>query len=1084
MTPDFDFLPYLFLLTALSVLVNLFLGIWFFRVLRRLSEQHGTSADEKTPGNMHSAMATRKSTHVSISGHLSPEKNFFNKTLENKRYVVLAERMDSAETVIRNLKAENESLKKIISESARADQLDSLKIRSDDSDVRVSALENELSDLTELLNSISSRSEHIEESQLELFSKCQLLADDVSHLMDEEVSHDFYLQLANEISKFELNLSRMSPDTRGYKQLKRSLGRIKDSFMNAGYEFVDLMNKPYVDGMNLIANFDDDESLAPGTRIITGIQRPQVNYQGKLIQSAMVTVSQNLLLQEAEEDHESDEENVTGEGRTGESAEIRESAVIPADERQNSGSVSEEPAGTALSQNTASFSNIPDRETESDSPANPSDVNTSVPVESSYHLTYGTAAFTFSGISSENTYAGNEKTNAEKTENAEIIDIHSAGDGSEHTDEPDACSEEKTGSSAETEQKKPAGTDFAGFSSEYSDMHGSGADVSDEKTAHAAESESGSVQEFKELQTSENISAAEVEIHQDSSATEIVTGDFFVSAGNQNADQQDAFHGCTSLKNDVSQQKTGVSDEDYENAEIAEAGGINDDIELKPDGSGESSVSSVLHSVSAFTADSHTAEDNEDEEARNCQTGDCMVQGEPVSDLTSGSADEEPGNQNDASSEKISEQTADDSSSCSSAVETDGNISDGDLNPEQNRTTLQEQDQSLSDAVTSELICEGEESTVSVDCENDIRHSETGSDFSVTVDDKKRDPDFSGLSAEEDDSLSDNASEFSENEKTFNDRDDELQQNYERDMYISLMNELMTNGVNLTEENADLHEESIMYDDALSYARENEFSSVSEIRSDISDIERNDISSAAEKPDCDNDQSCRNTEVNTAAAVSSDGVSKMRDPAAVPAAETAQEYVSSDVVTEVTEATAESSEQCISEIEAESCADAAAEQSAGNGGNDSTAGTEAGDGSESDIKIGDSLNNGSSDSESVSEALPENRSEMSVHGNDDLTADTLSVPEEKSDASVRDALTQNPVSSGNINATAEDAETETVTGSADSISTGSEGTVSDRSSESQFEDSGSHNKKDRQQDLERIRLAYFKKKGKKFRHRR
>lgn len=1080
MTPDFDFLPYLFLLTALSVLVNLFLGIWFFRVLRRLSEQHGTSADEKTPGNMHSAMATRKSTHVSISGHLSPEKNFFNKTLENKRYVVLAERMDSAETVIRNLKAENESLKKIISESARADQLDSLKIRSDDSDIRVSALENELSDLTELLNSIRSRSEHIEESQLELFSKCQLLADDVSHLMDEEVSHDFYLQLANEISKFELNLSRMSPDTRGYKQLKRSLGRIKDSFMNAGYEFVDLMNKPYVDGMNLIANFDDDESLAPGTRIITGIQRPQVNYQGKLIQSAMVTVSQNLQFQEAEEEHEPDEENVTGEGRTEESAEIRESTVIPADERQNSGSVSEESAGTTLSQNTASFSNIPDSETESDSPANPSDENTSVPVESSYHQTYGTAAFSFSGISSENTYAGNEKTNAEKTENAEIIDIHSAGDGSEHTDEPDACSEEKTGSSAETEQKKPAGTDSAGFSSEYSDMHGSGADVSDEKTAHAAESESGSVQEFKELQTSENISAAEVEIHQDSSATEIVTADFFVSAGNQNADQQDAFHGCTSLKNEVSQQKPGVSDEDYENAEIAEAGGIDDDIELKPDGSGESSVSSVLHSVSAFTADSHTAEDNEDEEARNRQTGDCMVQGEPVSDLTSGSADEEPDNQTEASSEKFPEQTADDSSSCSSAVETDGNISDGDLNPEQNRTTLQEQDQSLSDAVTPELICEGEESTVSVGCENDIRHSETGSDFSVTVDDKKRDPDFSGLSAEEDDSLSDNASEFSENEKTFNDRDDELQQNYERDMYISLMNELMTNGVNLTEENADLHEESITTDDTLSYAPENEFSSVSESRRDISDIERNEISSS-EKTDYDNDQSCGNTEVNTTAGVSSDGVSKMRDPAAVPAAETAQEYESSDVVTE---ATSESAEQCISEIEAESHTDAAAEQSAGNGGNDSTAGTEAGDGSESDIKIGDSLNYRFYDSESVSESLPENGSEMSVHGNDDLTADTLSVPEEKSDASVRDALTQNPVSSGNINATAEDSETETVTGSADSICTGSEGSVSDRSSESKSEDSGSHNKKDRQQDLERIRLAYFKKKGKKFRHRR
>ena len=37
-----------------------------------------------------------------------------------------------------------------------------------------------------------------------------------------------------------------------------------------------------------------DETLAEGEQKITGIIKPQINYKGKMIQSAQITVSQNL----------------------------------------------------------------------------------------------------------------------------------------------------------------------------------------------------------------------------------------------------------------------------------------------------------------------------------------------------------------------------------------------------------------------------------------------------------------------------------------------------------------------------------------------------------------------------------------------------------------------------------------------------------------------------------------------------------------------------------------------------------------------------------------------------------------------
>ena len=88
---------------------------------------------------------------------------------------------------------------------------------------------------------------------------------------EKVVDHSLALKVADEIAKIELNLSRMDPSIRGYKQLTKAVQRLKDNFMANGYEIVDMLGKPYNDGMKVIANFVVDECLEEGTQIITGV---------------------------------------------------------------------------------------------------------------------------------------------------------------------------------------------------------------------------------------------------------------------------------------------------------------------------------------------------------------------------------------------------------------------------------------------------------------------------------------------------------------------------------------------------------------------------------------------------------------------------------------------------------------------------------------------------------------------------------------------------------------------------------------------------------------------------------------------
>ena len=115
--------------------------------------------------------------------------------------------------------------------------------------------------------------------------------------MNEEtmnIQHQMVLAIADELARMEQTLSRMPDDTTGRKQLAKSVQRIKTHLNAAGYEIVDTLGMPYVEGMKVVANFNFDETLPEGSSVITTVTRPQVNYEGEMIQVAMITVSQNL----------------------------------------------------------------------------------------------------------------------------------------------------------------------------------------------------------------------------------------------------------------------------------------------------------------------------------------------------------------------------------------------------------------------------------------------------------------------------------------------------------------------------------------------------------------------------------------------------------------------------------------------------------------------------------------------------------------------------------------------------------------------------------------------------------------------
>jgi hypothetical protein len=110
----------------------------------------------------------------------------------------------------------------------------------------------------------------------------------------EKTDHSLALKVADEIVRMQKNISRMDADIKGLKPLEKGIERIQANFAASGYEMVNLLNNEYDERMNIdVINFVEDDTLESGKKIISKIIKPQVNFNGILIQRAQVEVSQN-----------------------------------------------------------------------------------------------------------------------------------------------------------------------------------------------------------------------------------------------------------------------------------------------------------------------------------------------------------------------------------------------------------------------------------------------------------------------------------------------------------------------------------------------------------------------------------------------------------------------------------------------------------------------------------------------------------------------------------------------------------------------------------------------------------------------
>lgn len=112
--------------------------------------------------------------------------------------------------------------------------------------------------------------------------------------INEKADHSLALKVADEIVRMQKNISRMDADIKGLKPLEKGIERIQANFEANGYKMVNLLNSEYDERMNIdVINFVEDSTLESGKKIISKIIKPQVNFNGILIQRAQVEVSQN-----------------------------------------------------------------------------------------------------------------------------------------------------------------------------------------------------------------------------------------------------------------------------------------------------------------------------------------------------------------------------------------------------------------------------------------------------------------------------------------------------------------------------------------------------------------------------------------------------------------------------------------------------------------------------------------------------------------------------------------------------------------------------------------------------------------------
>jgi len=109
--------------------------------------------------------------------------------------------------------------------------------------------------------------------------------------VNSKINNSLAIKVADEITRMRQRIETMPSEINGIAQLSKSLDRLESELNNLGFELPILLKVPYMESMTVQARFIPSYSLRPGEKVITKVIKPQINFNGKMIQIAEVEVS-------------------------------------------------------------------------------------------------------------------------------------------------------------------------------------------------------------------------------------------------------------------------------------------------------------------------------------------------------------------------------------------------------------------------------------------------------------------------------------------------------------------------------------------------------------------------------------------------------------------------------------------------------------------------------------------------------------------------------------------------------------------------------------------------------------------------
>lgn len=106
-------------------------------------------------------------------------------------------------------------------------------------------------------------------------------------------NHSIVLSIIDDLVRMQQNLDFMDDSTKGVSQLKNRIKSIFLTLSSHQYDIPDLIGRTYHEGDNIIGSLELNPDLPLGTNRIKRVLRPQVSFQGKLIQAAEVIIEYN-----------------------------------------------------------------------------------------------------------------------------------------------------------------------------------------------------------------------------------------------------------------------------------------------------------------------------------------------------------------------------------------------------------------------------------------------------------------------------------------------------------------------------------------------------------------------------------------------------------------------------------------------------------------------------------------------------------------------------------------------------------------------------------------------------------------------